>query len=225
MKIEGTRFKLLKEYSDYPSENSKKRTRMLEVQCECGNIIKRPKSQILSGHTKSCGCLVRDILLERNTTHGLGKEECRAIFYSMHRRCYNPNHKSYKNYGGRGIKVCGEWHDIKNFVSWCKENGYKKGLQLDRIDNDGDYEPCNCRFVTVKQNLCNKRNTIMKDGMYFDEWLECLSNKHGILKNTLRSRYYYMKKNGYSEEDICENSIVNYKRKKRQSITNPSEKS
>lgn len=225
MKIENTRFELIREYSDYPSKNAKKRTRMYELRCECGNIINRPKCAIVNGNTKSCGCWNRERTTLRNTTHGLRKEECANIFYGMHTRCYNPKHRSYHNYGGRGIKVCEEWHDISNFVKWCKNNGYKKGLQIDRIDNDGNYEPSNCRFVSVKQNLSNRRNTKKKYGMFFNDWIKELSEKHSISQGTLKSRYYLMKKYGFKEDEITEDSIVNYKYKTRQSITSPIEKS
>lgn len=225
MKIPGTRFTLIREFSDYPTKNSKKRTRMLEVQCECGNVIIVRKAHVTCGKTKSCGCLVRDTLINRNTTHGMSHAECRNVFYSMHNRCYNPNHMSYKNYGGRGITVCNEWHDMSNFVKWCKENNYRKGLQIDRINNDGNYEPNNCRLVTVKENLRNRRITVIKDNMCLEDWISYLSDKHNILKTTLHSRYYSMKRRGYSDEEINENSIINYKRRTRQSITNPKEKS
>lgn len=139
----------------------------------------------------------------------------------MHKRCYDEKHKGYRNYGDRGIKVCDEWHNIENFIKWCKTSGYKKGLQLDRIDNNKDYSPENCRFVTVQQNLCNRRNTIIKDGMFFDDWLKYLNLKSGIKIATLRSRYYYLRSYGYDNKDITEISIINYKSKAGQSITNP----
>ena len=225
MKIEGTRFTFIREYSDYPNKNSKKRTKMWEVQCECGKMLNRPKAQITSGNTKSCGCLAKDMLIKRNAKHGLRHDECYTIFRCMHKRCYDPKQHGFEHYGGRGIKVCEEWHDIKNFSEWCKANGFKKGLDLDRIDTNGDYEPSNCRFVTHEENLYNRRNTIIIDGMHFKEWLEYLSKKHNIPKTTLRSRYYLMKKYGFKDEDINEESIVNYKYKTRQSITTSKEKS
>ena len=74
-------------------------------------------------------------------------------------RCTNQNNKSYKIYGGRGIKICNEWkEDKESFYNWAISNGYKEGLQLDRINTNGDYEPSNCRWVTSKQNNNNRRN-------------------------------------------------------------------
>lgn len=91
-----------------------------------------------------------------------GKPYSKHPLYYTHNamlyRCYNPKSTAYKNYGGRGIKVCDEWKNSRvSYVKWCLANGYKKGLQLDRINNDGNYEPSNCRFVTPKENSSNRR--------------------------------------------------------------------
>ena len=96
-----------------------------------------------------------------NQKHGLYHENANLFntWQTMKGRCENPNRPKYKDYGGRGIKVCSEWHEASNFIMWALNNGYKKGLQLDRIDNDGDYCPDNCRFVTPKENSRNRRNT------------------------------------------------------------------
>ena len=87
----------------------------------------------------------------------------KAIYLRYHHileRCYNPNHKSYARYGGRGIKMCNEWRsNYQAFEDWCLSNGYKKGLAIDRIDNDGDYSPDNCHFVTLKENNQKRRTT------------------------------------------------------------------
>lgn len=82
-----------------------------------------------------------------------------GVWCSMKSRCENPNRAKFKDYGNRGIDVCEEWHDSWNFVQWAISHGYRKGLQLDRIDNDKGYSPDNCRFVTPKENSRNKRNT------------------------------------------------------------------
>lgn len=79
------------------------------------------------------------------------------IWRKMHYRCRNPKHKSYKNYGGRGITVCEEWNSFVYFVLWAINNGYKDNLTLDRIDNDKNYEPSNCRWVTMKEQMNNRR--------------------------------------------------------------------
>ena len=110
----------------------------------------------------------------------------------MKGRCENPNRPNYKNYGGRGIKVCEEWHEASNFIRWALNNGYKRGLQLHRIDNDGDYCPENCRFVTPKENSRNRRNTklltVNGETKPVAEWCERL----GLCKYTV---YDWISKN------------------------------
>ena len=89
--------------------------------------------------------------------HGYSKHQLYRVWANMKRRIYNKNHPNYKDYGGRGITICDEWiHHPINFIGWALNNGYKKGLHLDRINNDGDYKPNNCRFITQSDS---KRNT------------------------------------------------------------------
>lgn len=88
----------------------------------------------------------------------ISKTKLYRVWESMKARCYNCKRKDYPNYGGRGIKVCVEWkRQYRDFQIWALENGYKTGLELDRIDNNGNYEPGNCRFVTHAKNNRNKR--------------------------------------------------------------------
>lgn len=79
---------------------------------------------------------------------------------TMMHRCYNPKREKYKDYGGRGITVCNEWHDPNSFINWSYTHGYQAGLQIDRVDNDRGYSPDNCRWVTAKENSRNRRNTV-----------------------------------------------------------------
>lgn len=96
-----------------------------------------------------------------NPKHGLYREhkDLFNLWQTMKTRCENPTRDNYERYGARGISVCEEWQEAKNFVEWALSNGYKKGLQLDRIDNNKGYSPDNCRFVTPKENSRNRRNT------------------------------------------------------------------
>lgn len=82
------------------------------------------------------------------------------VWTTMLHRCNDPKRKKYKDYGGRGISVCPEWNDPNVFIDWAEQNGYELGLQLDRIDNNGNYAPDNCRWVTPKENSRNRRNTV-----------------------------------------------------------------
>jgi len=89
--------------------------------------------------------------------HGKSKTKIYHVWSGMLRRCNNPKSKAYKNYGGRGIAVCSEWHDFLVFKKWALSHGYDESLQIDRINNDGNYEPSNCRFVTRSINHQNRR--------------------------------------------------------------------
>ena len=125
-----------------------------------------------------------------HTIHGLFKDNKNLFntWKTIRNRCENPKRKEYKYYGGRGIKLCEEWHKGENFVRWALANGYKKGLEVDRIDNNGNYEPSNCRFVTSKENCNNRRNALRF--VYERETLtaEELSYKFNISKRTI---YYW----------------------------------
>lgn len=136
--------------------------------CDCGTEKVVSGENLRSGHTKSCGC----ILAERNQERFGTKENVRGMsntplykcWSAMKARCSNPNLPGYKDYGGRGIKVCDRWKEgFSNFYEDMGE-GYAHGLQLDRIDVNGDYEPSNCRWVTPTVNARNKRHHFMLDG-------------------------------------------------------------
>jgi len=124
--------------------------------CDCGNFCYASGTNLYRNRTRSCGCLLNDAIRAACVTHDMSSERLYSVWAGMMRRCENTSFTSFENYGGRGIKVCKERHDFMTFYAWAKPL-YSAGLQLDRIDNDGDYEPGNCRFVTPSINACNKR--------------------------------------------------------------------
>ena len=127
-------------------------------ECICGGITKVRTDKLTTRNTKSCGCLINEKLIERSTKHGLKHHKLYSVWQNMKSRCYYNKRKQFKDWGGRGIKLCEEWrNDFKVFYDWAISNEYAEGLTIDRIDNGGNYEPNNCRFVTIQENLKNKR--------------------------------------------------------------------
>lgn len=124
--------------------------------CKCGEEVVVAAGNLCSGHTKSCGCLVAQRTREASMTHGLSNSDIYNTWKGMLSRCNNPNNPRYMDYGGRGIGVCGAWEGVHEFKLWAESHGYKKGLQIDREDNEKDYEPGNCHFIS---NLLNSHNT------------------------------------------------------------------
>lgn len=135
--------------------------RQVLCKCDCGSQYICIFSQLKSGKIKSCGCLKNELTSLRRKTHGMSKTPIYFVWQSMKRRCCDPNDKSYKNYGGRGIKVCDRWlSSFQNFYEDIGE-GYRKGLSIERIDNDGNYCLENCKWIPLLEQSRNKRSTRM----------------------------------------------------------------
>lgn len=134
----------------------------VDVKCNCGSIKSVKLCHITSGSTKSCGCIIKINKTDRITEHGNSRHPLYRIWYLMKYRCFNEKSSSYKYYGGRGITVCDKWsEDYFAFSSWAINNGWKKGLEIDRKNVNGNYEPGNCRFVTRTENMRNIRNNTL----------------------------------------------------------------
>lgn len=170
-----------------------KHTRWL-CKCDCGNFSYVSKVNLKNGSTKSCGCLKKEKFT--NYKHGKVNSRLYYIYNGMKARCYNKNHHAYFHYGGRGIKICDEWLDKKSgfisFYSWAINNGYKQRLTIDRIDVNGNYEPNNCRWVTISEQANNKRNNyfISYNGETHTiaEWSKILDIPYSILFDRLRRK-------------------------------------
>lgn len=152
-----SRLLLLDEVEPDVYPNGEKKRNFLCL-CDCGKKTVVRMSDMKSGRTQSCGCLNIEKIALVKYKHGLHGNELYCRWKNMKRRCYDKKAPNYINYGGRGISVCDEWKDnYAAFYNWAINNGYKKELQIDRRDNDKNYEPSNCRFVTQAVNNTNKR--------------------------------------------------------------------
>ena len=162
--------------------------------CECGKKIRVKANSLLSGNTSSCGCG----RIEAITKHNQTGTPLFNVWRNMIERCTNPNYKTYKDYGGRGIKVCDEWREFEPFYTWSISNGYGKGLSIDRINVNGNYEPSNCRWATAKQQSRNRRDTVFIEvngvRKSISDWADAL----GVKRNTLYWRY----SEGWSPKEI-----------------------
>jgi len=140
--------------------NGKSKLKAFLCECVCGIKKVIAASNLQTGRTRSCGCLVAETA-KLNIGAPIKHEQCWSPTYSswagMKDRCTNQNHKSYNNYGGRGITVCERWMDFRNFLEDMGER--PEGMSIDRIDVNGDYEPGNCRWATAEQQSLNKRNS------------------------------------------------------------------
>lgn len=124
-------------------------------ECECGSSASVAAADLKSGHTKSCGCLNSESRKSKALRHGYNRTTTYVCWSNMLARCGNANRPDFKNYGGRGITVCERWLDFANFLADMGEK--PSGLTIDRINNDGNYEPGNCRWATPSEQRRNQR--------------------------------------------------------------------
>ena len=163
-----------------------------KCQCDCGNVCIAPTNTLTSGKKVSCGCYLREIRRQAHASHHQTGTKLYMKWQGMRRRCSDPSHKNYADYGGRGIKVCNEWmHSFEKFRDWSTENGYNDNFSIDRIDNDGDYCPENCRWVSQKKQCNNRRSNryITYNGQThtLTEWSEIIGIKRAALNNRINT--------------------------------------
>ena len=154
--------------------DSGKCTTVCVCRCQCGEVVAACAERFFSGRIKSCGCLANrpggrltpaPKRIPKLLRHGLAKHPLYDVYCGMVRRCNDPRSSGWKWYGERGIRVCREWmEDRTAFIHWGISSGWQPGLQIDRIDNSGNYEPSNCRFVTRVQNMANTRSAERRRG-------------------------------------------------------------
>ena len=165
--------------------------------CDCGSMKVVMKSNLVQQKTRSCGCLQKQRTKEHNKKHGKSGTRLYRIWKGMRNRCYNPNVRAYKDYGGRGIQVCEEWQHYAAFQEWALSNGYEDNLTIERIDCNGMYERENCKWVALSDQGKNTRKNryIEHDGkvMTLAEWSRELGGGPNLVTTRLQR--------GWSEED------------------------
>ena len=174
------------------SERQSRKTYWI-CQCDCGNVSEHRSDGLLSGAIKSCGCYKKEVSAEnvsKNHTHKQSGTRIYRIWQGIKSRCFDINDKRYERYGGRGITVCDEWkNNFLAFYQWARANGYKENLTIDRIDNNGNYSPENCRWATAKEQANNRSTNVhYKIGnvtKLLSEWCELF----GLNFNTILARF------------------------------------
>ena len=172
---------------EFDSQNHRGKS-MWKCQCECGNTRVVLGTRLTGGHTKSCGCYNVAAVKDRVTIHGMSNTRLYNIWQGMLKRCNYKKATSYKHYGAKGIKVCEEWQNFESFRDWAVSHGYSDNLTLDRIDNGGNYNPENSRWVDIKTQ---ERNTSRNHFITFRGETHCMaewSEKLGINYRTLQHR-------------------------------------
>lgn len=179
--------------------------------CDCGKKVSVLTHSLISGNTSSCGCLHREKLAENNKIskrkHGMTGTRLYRIWGGMKRRCYEIANKDYERYGARGIIICDAWlTDFQFFYEWAMSNGYKDDLSIDRIENDGNYEPSNCKWTTVKIQNNNRRTNHLINFNGKTQNLNQWADELGINRVSLRGR---ISKLGWSiERALTERKVI-----------------
>ena len=175
------------------AENNKYNQARWKCSCECGNITIVQSANLIKGTTKSCGCLKKEIQHHKSNTRLF------SIWASMKKRCYNPKHNHYDRYGGRGIAMCEDWqNNFLSFYNWALTNGYNDNLTIDRIDNNGNYCPENCKWNTKKDQVrnrsCTRLLTYNGKTQSIAQWADEIGIKYSTLSTRLRRNQWNVEK-------------------------------
>ena len=173
--------------------------------CDCGNEVAVSSNALKRGGVRSCGCLQRESIIARDLKHGKCHTRIYRIWSCMKTRCYNPNFRYYGRYGGRGIKICDDWigdSGFQNFYDWAISHGYGENLEIDRINNDGSYEPLNCRWATRTEQANNTHGNHIVSYMGKEYTISQLSLKLGISSRLLWHRIA----SGWAESELSKPS-------------------
>jgi hypothetical protein len=176
--------------ADRPTPNGLREIRW-RCLCVCGGTTEAIKANLTHGRTQSCGCLRQELLAVGRVTHGMGADGRYPIWFAMKDRCLCETDPAYDRYGGRGITVCDRW--LNDFPAFCADMGERPaGLTIERIDNNGNYEPGNCRWATMKEQSRNRRNNHMITHagltLCLAEWAERTAINYGTLRSRI-ARY------------------------------------
>lgn len=202
------RLTVIERAPDFFDKNGKRKTKWL-CKCDCGKHVSVATHDLRSGHTSSCGCYQRERTSEAGKKHGLKHTAIYKKWLAIKDRCFNSRNKRFHCYGGRGITVCEEWKNdfqaFYNYVSMLPHFG-EKGYSLDRIDNNGNYEPNNVRWATETEQARNKSNTLYiehnEERKTISEW----SQITGIKYATLLHRYHL----GLADKEIFYKGVLKY---------------
>lgn len=168
-------------------------------ECICGKNVVVTGNGLVSGDTKSCGCLKMESVANLNKRHGMSNTRLHKIWKNMKQRCLNTENPHFADYGGRGITVCEEWKDdFQAFYQWATANGYKDGLTIERKNNDGDYCPQNCVWTTIDKQQRNKRNvrliTYNGETKTLTEWARELNIDYSTLHKRINYSHWSVEK-------------------------------
>ena len=180
----GQRFGKWTILKDVASGSSNSTGRYL-CECDCGTVREVASYSLRMGLSSSCRCHMTG-----NTRHGLCRHPLFRVWGGMKERCYRPSSNSFQYYGAKGIAVCDAWRiDFRSFYRWAVTHGYRRGLTIERIDNDGNYEPSNCRWATTKEQArnCRRNHLVTYQGKTLPivVWCDELGLKYDVIKQRL----------------------------------------